>query len=231
MQNFNLKKILSAMKNSIMDSKVIIDFCGHKGDPDKLDAYLFSLVDDLAGGDEFPKEVSECNYCLDRLMKIQESVLAAEAKPIRPLKKVQFQLKKAEWTQKLRIQIRVLKESLELLTCPGFAQPALAPVMVRGGATEKPSHLYLNREFDDFNLEVYLNLEEDSTVSVELKLSEGDEAGHLPNRLRLMKEEKLFESLELDEAELSLDHLGLGSYDFEFLDGEDNMGSFSLDLN
>lgn len=231
MQNFNLKKILSTMRSSIRASGASTDYCGHKENPDKLDTYLFSLVDDLAGQDEFPEEVSKCNYCLDRLMRIQESVLAAESKPVRPLKKVLFQLKRAEWTQKLRIQIRVVKESLELLACPGFAQPALVPVRVRGGSHEKPSHLYLNREFDGFNLEVYLNLEEDSTVTVELKLSEGDDAGHLPNRLRLMKEEKLFEALEIEEAELSLDHLGQGCYDFEFLDGEENIGSFSLDLN
>jgi hypothetical protein len=229
MKDFELKKIISAIKASASSLKRTADYCGHRNDPDQLDAYLFSLVDNLAGEDDFPEEVLNCRYCMDRLLKIQESVLAGENTEIRPLKKVIFQLKKAEWEQKFRIQIRLLKESLELLACPGFTQPSLVPAMVRGEAKEL-SQLFLNREFDNFHLELYLFLEEDCTISIEFKLSEHGENGKLPNRLRLLKEEKLFESMELVDPQMTLEHLCQGVYNFEFFRGEENLGTFALDL-
>ena len=224
-----LKKILPTACASTPDSESGPDYCGHKGDPDQLDAYLFSVVDDLDGEEDFPDNILECHYCLDRLLIIQESVLAAEEKPIKPLRDALLQLKKTGLAQKLRIQIHVLKESFKLLACPGFSQPSLAPAMVRGSADD-PTQLFLNREFNNFHLNILLFLEEDQTVTMALKLTETHKAGKLPNRFRLLKEKRLIESLKLIEPEVSLDHLSQGSYIFEFLSGEENLGSFSLDL-
>jgi hypothetical protein len=229
MSNFELKKIISAIRTSASSLEQTADYCGHRNDPDQLDAYLFSLVDDLAGEDNFPEEVLNCRYCMDRLLKIQESVLAGENREIRPLKKILSQLKKSEWKQKFHIQIRLLKEAVELLACPGFTRSSIVPAMVRGEVKE-PSQLFLNRDFDNFHLELYLFLEEDCTISIELKLSKHGENGKLPNRLRLLREEKLFESRELVDPEMTLEHLRQGVYNFEFSHGEENMGTFSLDL-